>query len=284
MTAQPVYRFAPSPNGRLHLGHAYSALLNEKRAREGGGRLLVRIEDIDTVRCREDLVAACLDDLAWLGLSFEVPVLRQSTQFGRYRGALDGLSTRGLIYGCTCSRGDIARAVSARERDSGQPWPRDPDGAPLYPGTCRGRHVQKSGRAPHALRLNSEAAHALAGSASLTWQEAEQGRVAAEPARWGDVILARKDVPTSYHLSVVLDDAMQGVTHVVRGRDLFEATAIHRLLQHLLGLPEPAYEHHDLLVDGAGHKLAKSRASTPLLALREAGASPAGIRAQLGFA
>jgi glutamyl-Q tRNA(Asp) synthetase len=282
---QPVFRFAPSPNGFLHLGHAASALWNAEAARRLGGRFLLRIEDIDTTRCRPDLVAACLDDLAWLGLRWEEPPLRQSQHFDRYRAVAADLESRGLLYPCFCTRSDIAGAAGADT-------PRDPDGAPLYPRTCR--HLAADERArrigagePHALRLDVKAA--LAETRMLGWREARDSALAAytlqvaDPEEWGDVVIARKDCPTSYHLSVVLDDAMQGVTHVLRGTDLFPATSMHRLLQALLRLPAPYYWHHPLIRDGEGKKLAKSAASKPLRDLRAEGVTPADIRAHLGF-
>lgn len=286
---QPVFRFAPSPNGFLHLGHAYSALLNDTLARQRGGRFLLRIEDIDTIRCTGDKIESCLEDLEWLGLEWEQPVLRQSEHFARYRAVAERLEARGLLYPCFCTRGDIARvAGTTGDRDAG----RDPDGAPLYPGTCRalsereGAERRASGQ-PFALRLDMTTALEVVGERS--WAEAEDETLDAlrcEPAhaqRWGDVVLVRKDCPTSYHLSVVLDDALQGITHVVRGADLYAATGIHRVLQVLLGLPAPRYFHHGLIKDAAGKKLAKSAASTPLRQLRAAGISAAQVRAQLGF-
>lgn len=286
---QPVFRFAPSPNGFLHLGHAYSALLNAKLARAAAGRFLVRIEDIDTARCTPDKVEACLEDLAWLGLAWEMPVLRQSGHFGRYRAVAEGLEARGLLYPCFCTRGDIARvAGKTGDRDAG----RDPEGAPLYPGTCRSlsadeRGARISAGQPFALRLDMAKALAVVGERQ--WAEAENASLTTfrcEPAhalRWGDVVLMRKDCPTSYHLSVVLDDALQGITHVVRGADLYAATGIHRVLQALLGLKAPRYFHHGLITDEAGKKLAKSAASTPLRQLRAEGVSAAQIRTHLGF-
>jgi glutamyl-Q tRNA(Asp) synthetase len=275
MSMQPVFRFAPSPNGHLHLGHAFSALLNARMAAETGGRFLIRIEDIDTLRCTDALVTDCLDDLAWLGLRWEEPVLRQSTQFARYRAAGEALAARGLVFRCTCTRGDIQKAA-------GENPPRDPDGAILYPGTCR---HNPAGEGPHALRLDSRAALVtLAGP--LHWRETVEGAeqvIPADPAIWGDVVLIRKDIPASYHLAVVLDDAMQGVTHVVRGRDLYAATAIHRLLQSLLGLPAPVYHHHALILDEDGKKLSKSAVSTPLRQLRAEGMTAGEIRRRLGF-
>ncbi len=288
MSRQPVFRFAPSPNGFLHLGHAYSALLNADFARRMDGRFLLRIEDIDIARCRDDLVQACLEDLAWLGLEWEAPVLRQSMHFGRYRAAAADLEARGLVYPCFCSRKDIAEAV---DENLG----RDPDGAPVYPGRCRGldpelASARRRAGVPHALRLDMAAALAAIGEAALVWNEGSGENLdrittmKAQPARWGDVVLVRKECPTSYHLSVVLDDALQGVTHIVRGADLFEATAVHRVLQALLGLAEPIYHHHALVKDETGHKLAKSALSKPLRQWRAEGASPADIRHRLGFA
>ena len=284
----PVYRFAPSPNGYLHLGHAFSALVNFDLARKSGGRFLLRIEDIDPTRCRVEFEAAIYEDLAWLGLAWETPVRRQSQHFGEYRRALEKLSALGLVYPSFESRAEIAKLVAQREAEGG--WPRDPDGAPLYPGHGRllsaeeRRYLLQSG-APYALRLDMEAAVARAGN--LSWTEhgegsgGETGRIPARPQAWGDVILARKETPTSYHLSVVIDDALQGITEVVRGQDLFQATSVHRLLQHLLDLPEPAYRHHRLIRDEGGQKLSKSTGSTGLRELRAAGAGPADIRKRL---
>ncbi|WP_338309675.1 tRNA glutamyl-Q(34) synthetase GluQRS [Bradyrhizobium sp. TM233] len=286
----PVFRFAPSPNGHLHLGHAFSALLNFDRARETGGRLLLRIEDIDATRCRPEFEAAIYEDLAWLGLDWEIPVRRQSEHLADYRAALDKLSALGLVYPAFESRAEIAKLVSAREADG--PWPRDPDGAPLYPGNAKSRPADERAQliasgAPYALRLDMAAACRRV--AGLAWNElgeevgGERGIVPARPEAWGDVILARKETPTSYHLSVVVDDALQGVSEIVRGQDLFHATAVHRLLQVLLGLPEPAYRHHRLICDGERRKLSKSSRSTGLRALRAAGITPAGIRQLVGL-
>jgi glutamyl-Q tRNA(Asp) synthetase len=267
----PVFRFAPSPNGTLHLGHAYSALLNFDLARASGGRFLLRIEDIDPTRCRPEFETAIYEDLAWLGIAWERPVRRQSEHLGEYRRALDRLSGLGLVYPSFESRAEIARLVAERETQG--PWPRDPDGAPLYPGNARSLPAEERTRliesgAPYALRLDMQAAIARAGAPS--WTElgegpgGEGGEVAAGPQPWGDVILARKETPTSYHLSVVIDDALQGITEVVRGQDLFHATSVHRLLQHLLDLSAPAYRHHHLIRDAAGHKLSKSTGATGL--------------------
>lgn len=285
---QPVFRFAPSPNGYLHLGHAYSALLNQEMARETGGRLLLRIEDIDTMRCRPELVAATFEDLRWLGFAWEEPVLRQSEHFLRYRAALDRLGgVHGVIYPCFCTRSDVARAFEQR-RASGKPAANDPDGAPLYSGVCRSlpqqeRAARVAAGTPHVFRLDLASALRLF-PGPVCWNESGKGAVNFDVRLWGDVVLARKDTPTSYHLSAVVDDALQGVTDVVRGRDLFAATAIHRLLQMLLELPEPRYHHHALITGKTGEKLAKSRASTPLRQLRAEGRKAADIRRDLGFA
>jgi len=284
----PVFRFAPSPNGYLHLGHALSALLNTDLAAECGGRLLLRIEDIDRTRCKPEYEQAIYDDLAWLGIAWEQPVRRQSEHFDAYRDALAVLQAQGLVYASFESRGDIAALVTAR----GDDWPRDPDGAPVYPGSRASmsdteRKARMDAGAPYALRLDMAKAIALAGP--LDWSEAghgpsgESGTVPASPQAWGDVILARKETPTSYHLSVVVDDALQGVTHVVRGQDLFWSTSVHRLLQALLGPLQPAYRHHRLILDPAGRKLSKSTQATALRALRAGGATPADIRRMVGL-
>jgi glutamyl-Q tRNA(Asp) synthetase len=286
----PVFRFAPSPNGYLHLGHALSALLNADMARAAGGRLLLRIENIDATRCRPEYETAIDEDLAWLGLRWEQPVRRQSEHLDDYRAALARLDAMGLVYPSFESRAEIARLVAAREARG--PWPRDPDGAPLYPGAAKSmpaeeRDVRIVAGQSYALRLDMQAA--LARTDPLTWtetaqgSEGETGTVAADPARWGDVILARKDVPGSYHLSVVIDDAAQGVTDVVRGRDLFHATSVHRLLQALLGLPAPRYHHHRLLLDADGAKLSKSTRATGLRELRAQGLTPSEIRRRTGL-
>jgi glutamyl-Q tRNA(Asp) synthetase len=283
----PVFRFAPSPNGYLHFGHALSALLNADAARTMGGRLLLRIEDIDRARCRPEFEAAIYEDLAWLGLTWEEPVLRQSEHDDDYRAALGRLDGMGLIYPSFESRADIARIVGEREQ-----WPNDPDGAPLYPGLAKSlpaseRQNRINGGEPYALRLDMTAAIARAGP--LHWQETgvgpsgETGSVAANPAAWGDVILARKDTPTSYHLAVVVDDAAQGVTDIVRGADLFHATSVHRLLQRLLGLPAPRYRHHRLILDADGRKLSKSTQATGLRELRAQGMSAADVRRLTGL-
>jgi glutamyl-Q tRNA(Asp) synthetase len=286
----PVFRFAPSPNGYLHLGHACSALLNFDLARRTGGRFLLRIEDIDPTRCRPEFETAIYQDLDWLGIAWEEPARRQSRHLADYRDAIERLSARGLLYPSFESRAEIAKLVEQREANGG--WPRDPDGAPLYPGEAkllsddeRARRFQSG--APFALRLDMAAACAAAGD--LDWfergegPEGETGNVAARPEAWGDVILARRETPTSYHLSVVIDDALQGVTEVVRGRDLFWSTSVHRLLQALLGLPRPAYRHHRLIRDSSGQKLSKSTGATGLRELRAGGATAADIRRLVGL-
>ena len=285
-----VFRFAPSPNGYLHLGHAFSALLNHDLARECGGRLLLRIEDIDAVRCRPEYEAAIYADLAWLGICWEENVRRQSEHLGDHQAALSKLQHEGLIFPSFESRSEINTLVAERERQG--PWPRDPDGVPLYPG--RGRRLSRAESErrrvegePFALRLAMDAAVARAGV--LTWTETGQGpqgqsgRVTAVAQMWGDVVLARKEAPTSYHLAVVIDDALQGVTEVVRGQDLFWATAIHRLLQALLGLPEPVYHHHRLILDAEGRKLSKSTQAQSVRDLRAAGAMAVDIRRMVGL-
>jgi glutamyl-Q tRNA(Asp) synthetase len=272
----PVFRFAPSPNGRLHLGHAASGLLNARLAAETGGRFLLRIEDIDTTRCRPEFEAAIYDDLAWLGLEWERPALRQSERFHCYAATLDDLENRNLLYHCFCTR----RQIAADSVGLG----RDPDGAPLYSGRCwrltdREQQERLRAGAPSALRIRMELALAAA-PGELFWREGwdEPGDVAADPAAWGDAVVRRKEFPASYHIAVVFDDAAQGVTHVVRGRDLYHATSLHRLLQALLGLSAPIYFHHGLITGGDGVKLSKSRGSPALADLRAAGLSAEEVR------
>lgn len=271
----PVFRFAPSPNGYLHLGHALSALLNAEAARAVGGRLLLRIENIDAARCKSEYEQAIFEDLAWLGIGWAKPVRRQSEHLADYRAALDRLGAMGLMYPSFESRAEIAQGAHGR----------DPDGAPLYAGAARTLSAAERERRiaagePYALRLDMTAAQQHVGR--LMWDEGGT-TVTANPAAWGDVVLARKDIPTSYHLSVVVDDALQGVTDVVRGRDLYESTAVHRLLQTLLGLPAPVYRHHRLVLDENGRKLSKSTRATALRALRTAGKTPADIRRMIGL-
>jgi glutamyl-Q tRNA(Asp) synthetase len=268
-----VTRFAPSPTGYLHLGHARSAAEGWRAAREGGGRFLVRLEDIDQGRCREEFAAAILEDLAWLGLGWDGPVRRQSEHLGDYRAALGRLDGMGLLYPCFCTRRDIqaeiARAGGAPQGELGAP----------YPGTCRHlgageRAVRLAAAGDCALRLDVAGAAARVGA--LDWVEGDQ-RARVDPAALGDVVLARKEFPASYHLAVTVDDALQGVTLVTRGVDLFGATAIHRLLQELLGLPAPRYRHHPLVTDAAGLRLAKRDHAATIRSLREAGKTAAEV-------
>ena len=276
-----VTRFAPSPTGHLHLGHAHSAMFAWRKAHEAGGRFLLRIEDIDPVRCRPEFTEAILEDLAWLGLDWDGEVRVQSAHLPDYRKALDALSARGLLYPCFCTRADIAREIAASASA-----PHGPDG-PLYPGTCRRlsgdeRAARVAGGEAHALRLDMAAALATL-SAPLTFHEEQEGRLRCDPAQFGDAVLARKDVPASYHLCVTHDDALQGVTLVTRGADLKPATDLHRLLQHLMGWPEPAYAHHPLITDSSGKRLAKRDRAATLRDLRAAGRSPAEVRALAGW-
>jgi glutamyl-Q tRNA(Asp) synthetase len=270
-----VFRFAPSPNGLLHLGHAYSALLNADLAQAAGGRLLLRIEDIDATRCRPEYEQAIYDDLRWLGLTWEQPVRRQSEHYDDYRAALGKLDALGLIYPSFESRAEIARTATGR----------DPDGAPLYSGAGKSLSAPERKRRiaagePYALRLDMKAA--LARTGALQWNE-DGKSIDADPAGWGDVVLARKETPTSYHLSVVADDAAQGVTDVVRGEDLTHATSVHRLLQALLGFSAPRYRHHRLILDEKGLKLSKSTQATGLRELRAQRKTPVDIRAMVGL-
>jgi glutamyl-Q tRNA(Asp) synthetase len=288
---QPVFRFAPSPNGHLHLGHALSALRNFDMARAAGGRLLLRMEDIDATRCRPEFEAAIVEDLAWLGIEWEQPVRRQSEHFDEYRAALGKLEAMRLTFLSFESRAEIAHMVG--DRDVRERWPRDPDGVPLYPGAARqmkeqDRQARISLGDPYAIRLDMEKATEWTGP--LRWSETgagpsgESGDIAAEPAAWGDVIVGRKETPTSYHLAVVIDDALQGVTHVVRGQDLFWSTSVHRVLQALLDLPAPSYHHHRLILDADGKKLSKSTQATGLRELRAQGLTPADIRRLVNMA
>jgi glutamyl-Q tRNA(Asp) synthetase len=277
---RPVYRFAPTPNGRLHLGHAYSALMNARAVQRFGGHFLLRMEDLDASRCKPEYEAAILDDLAWLGMSFESPIRRQSEHAADYAEAYAELHARGVLYPCSCAKSEIETAW----RTSG--LGRDPDGAPLYPGICRQRaRPAPSGQAP-TLRLDMAAALALA-PPDLAWQEFGEGDeerpVSADAGIWGDVALKRRGALATYHVAVVVDDALQGVTDVMRGRDLFAATGLHRLLQSLLGIAPPRYRHHRLVLNSSGEKMSKSASSTPLHRLREQGASPQQVRASLGL-
>lgn len=271
-----VTRFAPSPTGRLHLGHAFAALFAHDAARAADGRFLLRIEDIDARRSRAEFVAGIFEDLAWLGLIWEEPVRRQSEHLADYAAALGQLQEMGVIYPCFCTRKDIAAEI---ERAGAAPH--GPEGA-LYPGLCRHlsdeeRRKRLDSGAPYALRLDVDRARRLV-PAPLFFEDAAAGKVAAQPELLGDVVLARKDAPTSYHLAVTVDDAIQGVALVTRGLDLFHATHIQRLLQALLGLPSPRYHHHPLLLDDAGHRFAKRDRAATLEALRRSGTTPEGVR------
>ena len=296
-SALPTTRFAPSPTGLLHLGSVYAALVAWRAARDSAGRFLLRLEDIDQARCRPEFAAAILDDLRWLGLQWDGPVRVQSEHADEYRAALARLDAMGLLYPCFCTRADIAAAASAPHRPSGVTEYRPegvieyrpegvidnrPEGAdgPLYPGTCRrldpaAAEARVQAGEPHALRLDMQAARRQAGK--LTWNEAGEGRLPCYPERFGDPVLSRKDAPGSYHLCVAHDDALQGVSLVTRAADLRPATSLHRLLQALLGWPEPAYAHHKLLVDKNGRRYAKRDGALTLRALRANGATPAEI-------
>lgn len=280
MPTAPVTRFAPSPTGELHLGHAYSALFAEREATRDGGRFLLRIEDIDAGRCRPEFEMAILKDLDWLGIVWETPVRRQSEHMADYAAGLNRLTDMGLLYPCFCTRREIAAELAA----AGQA-PHGEDG-PLYPGTCR--HLDPGLRAErmatglsYALRLDVGGAVRQVGP--LAWIDREKGRVEAHPEIFGDVIMARKDTPASYHLACTWDDALQGVTLVTRGQDLFLATHVHRLLQALLGLPSPDYHHHRLLTDDSGRRLAKRDRAQTLRSLRDQGVGAEELRRQLGF-
>ena len=275
-----VTRFAPSPTGELHLGHAHSALFAFAAARDSGGRFLLRIEDIDPTRCRPEFTDAILADLSWLGLTWEQPVRRQSEHFEVYRAALARLEEMGLLYPCFCTRKDIAREIEGAGNA-----PHGPDG-PLYPGHCRSLSpAERADRlaAGHAFALRLHMDDALGRAGELRWHDRDKGEQLARPDLFGDVVLARKDTPTSYHLAVSVDDALQGVTLVTRGEDLFAATHVHRLLQALLDLPPPAYAHHRLLTDEQGRRFAKRDRSLTLRALRQAGRTPQEVRALAGF-
>jgi glutamyl-Q tRNA(Asp) synthetase len=286
-------RFAPSPNGDLHLGHALSAITGYELARSRGGRFLLRVEDIDLERSSKEYVSRIFDDLHWLGLQWEEPVLHQSSRFGAYRAATAVLLDHDLLYPCFATRGDIEAAVA-----TARSWGSDPDGAPLYPGLYRnvtakeGFHRIEAGQ-PYCLRMNMdralEAAASILDGEPLTFCEwngesaTNPTVVAADPGRWGDAVIVRKDTPASYHLAVVLDDAAQGITVVTRGRDLYAATDLHRLLQVLLRLPAPVYHHHRLILDRTGRKLSKTLRDTTLRTLRAEGATPADIHRLIGF-
>jgi len=276
-----VTRFAPSPTGYLHLGHAHSAIFGWRAAAAVGGRFLLRIEDVDLARCRPEFETAIFEDLAWLGLDWEAPVRRQSEHMADYADALDRLDRLGLLYPCFCTRKEIRAEIAGATQA-----PHGPEG-PIYPGTCRSlsedaRQDRITAGTAYALRLDMAAASARAGP--LTWTDRDAGEIAAAPLSLGDVVLARKEVATSYHLSVTLDDALQGVTLVIRGADLFHASHVHRLLQALLGLPVPEWHHHALIAGPDGERLAKRNDAASIRTLREAGKSPAEVRALAGFA
>jgi glutamyl-Q tRNA(Asp) synthetase len=269
-----VTRFAPSPTGALHLGHAYSARIAWRRAREAGGRFLLRIEDIDIRRSRREFEALILEDLHWLGLDWDGDVRRQSEHFADYGRALDALEARGLIYPCFCTRADIAAATDAPHASL-----HGPDG-PIYPGTCRHlsrdeRRVRLAAGVEHCLRLDSARAAAAAGRYAFT--DETRGRIEGQPSLFGDVVLARKDTPTSYHLAVTVDDHLQGVTLVTRGEDLLPSTHVHGLLQRLLGYATPHYAHHPLLTDAEGRRFAKRDKALTLRSLRDSGKTPADV-------
>jgi glutamyl-Q tRNA(Asp) synthetase len=281
--AGSIFRFAPSPNGRLHLGHAYSALFTAQQARLHEGRLLLRIEDIDRARCKPEFAEQALADLEWLGVSWSQPVRYQSRHMHEYTVIIDRLERLGLLYPCFCTRAKLANVQG----------PKDPDGTTVYPGYCRlmtraDRSRRMTAAEPYALRLDMAKA-IVAASPHLSFRESgtgpdgETGNIACTPQVWGDVILARKDIATSYHVAVVHDDAVQGITHVTRGIDLFHATSIHRVLQSILKFPAPAYVHHKLISDDTGRKLSKSFGDRSLASLREQGITAAEIREHLGF-
>jgi glutamyl-Q tRNA(Asp) synthetase len=269
----PTTRFAPSPTGLLHLGHAFSALFASQAA--SGGRFLVRIEDIDQTRSRPEFIDAIYEDLAWLGLTWEHPVRVQSEHFDDYRSALDRLSSEGLLYPCFCTRADIRAADSA---------PHGPDG-PVYPGTCRSLTLaEREDRVSRgdALALRLDMAEAVRRIGALRWSDESAGDQEVNASQFGDVVLARKETPASYHLCVVVDDALQGIDLVTRGVDLFESTHVHRVLQSLLGLPVPRYHHHRLILDETGKRLAKRDDARSIRALRNAGMTPVEVAALFG--
>lgn len=276
-----VTRFAPSPTGQLHKGHAFSALSAFELARRAGGRFLLRIEDIDPTRCTRENAEQILEDLDWLGLEWEKPVRFQSEHLDDYARVAANLESRGLLYPCFCTRSDIQREI---ERAGYAPHGSE---GPLYPGTCRGlsddeRAARLAAGTPHALRLDLEKALSLTGS-DLTWSDSHHGIQRARPGLLGDAVLVRKDIGTSYHLAVVVDDGLQGITDIVRGVDLLESTHLHRILQALLDLPVPAYHHHALLTDAAGNRLAKRDRAVTLKSLRDSGVHPEDLRRELGF-
>lgn len=285
MVSSSVFRFAPSPNGLLHLGHALSALFSYKVAQAAGGQFLVRIEDFDRLRSRRDYIEQIFDDLKWLGLKWPEPVRYQSDHMADYANALSTLKNLGVTYKCYATRREVRLAAAGIFGDGNEP--RDPDGALVYPGIDRNLTADDIAQRtadgkPSCVRLDMKKAMALIGQ-ELTFSEyasgpeGQNGRIICHPEAWGDVIIARKDVPASYHLSVVVDDAQQGITHVTRGQDLFHATSVHRVLQNLLNLPQPDYSHHQLVLGRTGRKLAKSAEDKSLKSLREEGLTLASL-------
>jgi len=281
MSSEVVTRFAPSPTGYLHLGHAYAAIFAEAQARQADGRFILRIEDIDQGRCKAEFEEAIFEDLHWLGLQWGNPVRRQSDHLPSYADAIKQLKTLGLIYPCFCTRGEIKAEI---ERAGGAPHGLE---GPIYPGTCqhlsgKERSDRVNGGEAHALRLDMAKTIDITGA--LSWQDQKLGKQPAKLDKFGDVILARKDIPTSYHLAVTVDDALQGITLVTRGEDLADATGIHRLLQSVLGYDVPAYLHHPILTDGEGKRFAKRDQSVTIRSLRAIGKTPQDIRSMIGFA
>ena len=287
--SQPIFRFAPSPNGHLHLGHAYSALLNQKMAHEVGGKLLLRIENIDTTRCTPELEAQMLRDLEWIGFEWDETPRRQSEHFDEYAEVLKKLADLDLVYPSTLSRGEIKKIIQAK-KDSGEDWPDDPDGSPLYPGIERdfdnAERIQLiSSTKDYALRLNIQTA-CNSVSAPLSWTEISSGQdkiIKANPMLWGDFIIARKNLPISYFLCCTYDDGIQNISHIVRGKDLYHSTSIHVLLGNILNFTTPIYYHHDLVLDDSKKKLSKSLKHTSLKELRESGKTADEIKTKLGL-
>lgn len=287
--AKPVFRFAPSPNGHLHLGHAYSALLNQKMARAAGGKLLLRIEDIDTTRCTQELETQMLHDLEWIGFEWDETPRRQSEHFEDYAQALEQLAKLDLVYPSALSRGEIKRIIQTK-KENGEDWPSDPDGSPLYPGherdfdNAQQLELKTSGQ-DYALRLNIKSANNMI-TKPLNWTEQgtnQNETVNANPSAWGDIIIARKSLPISYFLCCTYDDGIQNISHVVRGKDLYHSTSIHVLLSEILGFPKSIFHHHDLILDDNGQKLSKSKNHTSLKELRQAGMTSEWLRQKLGF-
>lgn len=286
---KPVFRFAPSPNGHLHLGHAYSALLNQKLAREAGGKLLLRIEDIDTTRCTPELEAQMLRDLEWIGFEWDEEPRRQSQHFDEYTQALEKLAKLDLIYPSALSRGEIKKIIQAK-RETGEDWPNDPDGSPLYPGEERDfdntqRLTLIRSAQDYALRLNMKSACKNVTS-QLNWTELGTGQketITANPLLWGDIIIARKAMPISYFLCCTYDDGIQNISHIVRGKDLYHSTSVHVLLSEIFGFQRPVYHHHDLILDDNNQKLSKSKKHPSLKDLKASGITADQIRADLGF-